>query len=146
MYGLLVCFGRTFKMFVADAAKRKNAIKQLDFIGAFCQGKMQKRLFIQLPQEFSDLLPEFAEYLQSPQLIVKSIYGTDVAGKVFNDVLVGWLKTNDHVKFIQSKIDPSLFVHGNGNEYCYLIVYIDDCLYEILSSVLEEKFTNHLKK
>jgi hypothetical protein len=29
-------FGRTFKMFVADAAKRKNAIKQLDFIGAFC--------------------------------------------------------------------------------------------------------------
>jgi hypothetical protein len=37
-------FGRTFKMFVADAAKRKNKIKQLDFIGAFCQGKMQKGL------------------------------------------------------------------------------------------------------
>jgi hypothetical protein len=138
-------FGRTFKMFVADAAKRKNAIKQLDFIGAFCQGKMQKRLFIQLPQEYSDLLPEFAEYFRSPQLIVKSIYGTDVAAKVFNDDLVEWLTTNEHVRFIQSKIDPSLFVYRNGDEYCYLIVYIDDCLYEISSSELEEKFTSHLK-
>jgi hypothetical protein len=99
-----------------------------------------------LPQEYSDLLPEFSKYFQSPQLIVKSIYGTDAAAKVFNDDLVEWLTTNEHVRFMQSKIDPSLFVYRNGNEYCYLIVYIDNCLNKISSSELEEKFTSNLKK
>ena len=41
-----------FKMlrrFLAEAEKRGKRVKQLDFIAAFCQGKMQGRLFISFP-------------------------------------------------------------------------------------------------
>ena len=123
-------FARTFKTFVAEAVRRSKIIKQLDFVGAFCQGLMKKRLFIQLPQEYAELVPEYAEYFNEPQLIQKSIYGTDFAAKVWNTDLTEWLTTNKTMKFIQSIVDQSLFVYrDNEGNYLFLIVYIDDCLY-----------------
>jgi hypothetical protein len=141
-------FRRTFKMFVADAAKRKNKIKQLDFIGVFCRGKTQKRrMFIQLPKEYAEILPEYAECFNKPQLIVKSIYGTDVGAKVLNNHLIDWLTINEHIKFFQSKNNSSLFVlYRDGEEYCFLITYVDDCLYEVSSDEIEKKITKYLKE
>ena len=121
-------FARTFKMFVAEAVKRKKRIKQLDFIGAFCQGFMKKILFLQLPREYSQLLPEYAEYFSKTLLIQKSLYGTYIAAKVWNSDLTEWLTTNEFIKFTQSTVDPSLFVYRKGNDYLYLIIYVDDSL------------------
>ena len=137
-------FARTFKMFVVKAVQLDKSIKQLDFIGAFCQGIMKRRLFIQLPKEYAEIVPEFKEYFESPQLLDKSIYGTDIAAKTWNDDLTNWLTTNKDIQFLQSEVDPSLFIHRNGNEYIYLIVYIDDSLYFGSSPEIEKLFETKL--
>ena len=116
-------------MFVVKAVQLNKSIIQLDFVGAFCQGIMKKRLFIQLPKEYAEIVPEFKEYFESPQLLDKSIYGTDIAAKTWNEDLSNQLTTNKTIKFVQSEVDPSLFIHRNGDDFLYLIVYIDDTLY-----------------
>ena len=139
-------FARTFKAFVYQAVTRKRTIKQLDFVGAFCQGRMKKRLFIQLPREYADVVPEYASYFESPQLILKSIYGTDFAAKVWNQDLTEWLTTNEEIKFVQSEIDPSLFIHRSGNQFLFLIIYIDDSLYFGSDTSMEQIFESSLAK
>jgi len=138
-------FARTFKVFVAEAVKRQKRIKQLDYVGAFCQGFMQKRLFIQLPREYGDLLPEYREYFKRPLLIQKSLYGTDIAAKVWNHDLTKWLTTNDNMRFHQSTVDPSLYVHrGNNDRYLYMIIYVDDSLYFGSDVDMEQSFEKYL--
>ena len=137
-------FARTFKMFVAQAVKLGHAIKQLDYIGAFCQGIMQKRLFIQLPTEYAELVPEYADYFSRPQLIRKSIYGTLVAAKIWNHDLTQWLLHNDIIPFHQSDIDPSLFIHRRGSRYLFMIIYVDDSLYFGSDQEIESLFETSL--
>ena len=68
-------FARTFKTFVCFAVRACKIVKQLDFIGAFCQGLMKnKRLFITLPKEYKPYFQESAEYFDGPLLLSKSIY------------------------------------------------------------------------
>jgi hypothetical protein len=109
---------------------------------------MKKRLFIQLPKEYAHFVPEYEELFESPQLIHKNLYGTDIAAKVWNADLTDWLITNPEISFHQSEIDPSLFVHRNEKkgEYLYLIIYTDDCLYFGSNDELEVKFTNAISK
>ena len=139
-------FARTFKVFIAEAVKRDKPVKQLDFIGAFCQAYMRTRLFLQLPKEYAYLLPEYAKYFEAPCLLLKSLYGTDIAAKVWNQDLTDWLITNDTVKFKQSQVDPSLFIHRNGDEYIFMVIYVDDSLYFVSSKELEETFTTAMSK
>ena len=140
-------FARTFKMFVANAVSQGAKIKQLDYIGAFCQGFMQKRLFIQLPQEYSELMSEYADYFKKPQLIRKSLYGTDIAAKVWNHDLTEWMTTNKMIPFEQSTVDASLFVHrAKDGGFVYMIIYVDDSLYFGSSEDLEKKFESELGK
>ena len=50
---------RTFKAFVTHVVKHVSPIQQLDFIAAFYQAEMKyKFLFLQLPQEFLEYVPE----------------------------------------------------------------------------------------
>ena len=141
-------FARTFKMFVGQAVKRRKVIKQLDFIGAFCQGFMKSRLFIQLPKEYAQFVPEYAELFNQPQLIHKSLYGTNIAAKVWNEDLTDWLRNNKSISFNQSEIDPSLFIHRNeeNGDYLFLIIYIDDSLYFGSNEEIEKVFTNALSE
>ena len=134
-------FARTFKLFVAQAVQKNRPIKQLDFVGAFCQAYMRSWLFLQLPKEFAFLVPEHAKYFEKPILLRKSIYGTDVAAKVWNQDLTEWLLQNKIIPFKQSEVDPSLFVHRNGSDYLFLVVYVDDSLYFGSSNEIEDKFT-----
>ena len=85
-------FARTFKVFVAMAAKHNRAIKQLDFVGAFCQGTMRHRMFIQLPREYKKYFPEWSEYFDEPVMLIKSMYGTTIAARTsWSDDLLDWL-------------------------------------------------------
>jgi hypothetical protein len=139
-------FSRTFKMFICMAVRHLRIIKQLDFIGAFCQGNMQKRLFLQLPKEYVPHFSQFKTYFDSPMLLEKSIYGTNFAHKVFSDDLTEWLLKNDEMNFTASELDSSLFVHRSGEDFVYLICYVDDCLYFGSSDKIEEKMGEMLKR
>ena len=139
-------FARTFKVFVAEAVMKNKPIKQLDFIGAFCQAYLKSRLFLQLPKEYMFLLPEYAKYFEGPRLLKKSLYGMDLAAKVWNQDLTEWLLTNSIVSFKQSQVDPSLYVHRNGAEYIFMVIYVDDSLYFGSSPELEKKFTDAMSE
>ena len=43
---------RTFNHFLADAAKHKARVHQLDFIGAFLQAKVKNRVFVKLDMRY----------------------------------------------------------------------------------------------
>ena len=83
---------------------------------------------------------EYREYCQCPQLLAKSIYGLNIAAKAWNEDLTEWLVSNKKIPFIASVVDVSLFVHRKKEEFIFLIIYVDDCLYFGTLNDLEQKF------
>ena len=49
---------RTLKYLLADAAKNKAIVCQLDFIGAFLQANVKNRVFVKLDVRFAAYFPE----------------------------------------------------------------------------------------
>ena len=52
---------RTLKYFLADAAKHKARVHQLDFIAALLQAKVNNRVFFKLYMRYADFFPEYAQ-------------------------------------------------------------------------------------
>ena len=52
----------TLKYFLADAARHKERVHQIDFIGAFLQAKVKNRVFVKLDMRYADYFPEYAQY------------------------------------------------------------------------------------
>ena len=50
-------FMRTLKYFLADAAKHKARVHQLDFIEAFLQAKFKNVVFVKLGRRYTDYFP-----------------------------------------------------------------------------------------
>ena len=82
---------RTLKYFLADAAKHKARVHQLDFIGAFLQAKVKNRFFVKLDIRYTDYFPEYAKYFGRAFRLLKSVYGMTNSGKLFADELIEWL-------------------------------------------------------
>ena len=82
---------RDLKYFLADAAKHKEIVHQLDFIGAFLQAKVKKRVFVKLEMRYADYFPEYAQYFGRALKLLKSMYGMKNSGELFADELTEWL-------------------------------------------------------
>ena len=74
---------RTLKYFLADAAKHKSRVHQLDFIGAFLQAKVKNRVFVKLGIRYTEYFPECSQYLGRALRLIKSMYGMTNSGKLF---------------------------------------------------------------
>ena len=79
------------KCFPADAAKHKERVHQLDFIGAFLQDKVKNVVFFKLDIRYTDYFPEYAQYFGRSLRFLKSIYGMTNSRKFFADELTEWL-------------------------------------------------------
>jgi hypothetical protein len=75
---------RALKVFLAVAARTMCRIYQLDFVGAFLQSYAIDRTITELPSEWKELFPEYAEWFGIPLLCVKSIYGGSHANHSFD--------------------------------------------------------------
>ena len=82
---------RNLKYFLADSAKHKARVHQLDFIGAFLQAKVKNRLFVKLDMRYADYFPEYVQYFGRALKLYKSMYGMTNSGKLFADELTEWL-------------------------------------------------------
>ena len=51
---------RTLKYLLADAAKHRSSIHQLDFIGAFLQANVKNRVFVKLYMRYAAHFPEYS--------------------------------------------------------------------------------------
>ena len=76
---------RTLKFFLADAAKHKSTVHQLNFIGAFLQAKLKNRVFVKLDISYTHYFPEYANYFGRVLRLLKSMYGMINYGKLFDD-------------------------------------------------------------
>ena len=77
----------TLKYLLADAAKNKTRVHQLDFIGEFFQAKVKNRVFFKLDMRYADYFPEYSQYFGRASKLLKSMYGMTNSGKLFADEL-----------------------------------------------------------
>ena len=96
----------TLNYFLADAAKHKARVHQLDFIGAFLQAKVKNRVFVKLDMRYADCFPEYAQYFGRALKLLKSMYGMNNSGKLFADELTEWLIKEG---FVQSQCQMSIY-------------------------------------
>ena len=82
---------RTLKHFLADAAKHKAIVHQLDFIGAFLQAKVNNIVFVKLDIRYADYFPVYAQYFGRAFRLLNSMYGMTNSRKLFDDELKEWL-------------------------------------------------------
>jgi hypothetical protein len=75
---------RSLKMFLADAARSRCRVHQLDFVGAFLQANVRGRIFVTLPKVYEDIWPEFKDYCGRPLRLMKSMYGVNYSGKYWH--------------------------------------------------------------
>ena len=78
---------RTLKYFLADTAKHKARVHQLDFIGALLQAKVKNRVFVILNMRYADYFPEYSQCFGRALKLLKSMYGMTNSGKLFADEL-----------------------------------------------------------
>ena len=81
----------TLKYFLADVAKHKSRVHQLDFIGAFLQAKVKNRVFVKLDIRYTYYFPEYAKFFGRALRLLNSMYGMTNSGKLFADKLTEWL-------------------------------------------------------
>ena len=78
---------RNLEYFLADAAKHKVGVHQLDFIGEFLQEKVKDRVFVKLDIRYTDYFPEYEKYFGRALRLLKYMYGMTNYGKLFSDEL-----------------------------------------------------------
>ena len=62
---------RTLKYFLADTAKHRARVHQLDFIGAFLQANVKNRVFVKLDMRYAGLFSRIFTILWKSIKIVK---------------------------------------------------------------------------
>ena len=65
---------RTLNYFLSDAAKHKAIVHHLDFIGAFLQAIVKKRVFAKLDMRYAAYFPEYSQYFGRALKLLKSMY------------------------------------------------------------------------
>jgi hypothetical protein len=115
---------RPLEMFLADAARNRCRVHQLDFVEAFLKANVRERIFVTLPKVYGDIWPEFKEYCGRPLRLKKNMYGMAYSGKYWYLDLKDWLHEEG---FTQSRAIPCFFckVFPYGS-YAILILYVDD--------------------
>ena len=120
---------RTLRMFIADAAKNKSELLQLDFIGAFLQAPVRSTVYVRLDSELIRICPEYAQYYGVPLRLLKSMYGMAYSGKWWYLELANYLVSEDG-GFRRSSCDQALFIKKEKDgSITKLLVYVDDSLY-----------------
>ena len=82
---------RTLEYFLAETAKHKARVHQLDFIGAFLQAKVKNIVFVNLDMSYAAYFSEYSQYFGRALKLLKFMYGMTNSGKLFADELTEWL-------------------------------------------------------
>ena len=118
---------RNLKYFLANTAKHKASVHQLDFIGAFLKAKVKNRVFVKLDMRYADYFPEYGQYFGRALRLLKSMYGMSNYGKLFADELTEWLL---EAGFIQSQYQMSIYYkYAPDGSKIVVLSYVDDYVY-----------------
>jgi len=135
---------RLLRFVLAEAARLKCRVYQVDFVSAYLQANMDRRVFVILPAHWATIFPEYKEWVGKPLRLLKSVYGISSAGRLWSEEWIGWLVKD--CGFRQSKSDPALFIYRRGRNVIVLISYVDDCAYFCTSDEMRRRFERKLKE
>ena len=116
---------RLINCLIADTAKNRVYVYQMDFIQALIQSEAKRRMFVILDKEYGHYCPKLAGHFGRP--IPKCIYGTDFRGKNWYETLDSYL-TNT-LYFVRLRVEGCLYILREGDNWIKLINYVDDTLY-----------------
>ena len=129
---------------IADTAKNRVCVYQLDFIQAFIQAEAKRRMFVILDKEYGHFCPKLAGHFSRPLKLNKCLYGADFSGKSRYETLDSYLVQT--LKFTRSRVDGCLYILREGDKWLKLINYVDDALYYSNNEDFRLSFEKSLKK
>ena len=89
----------------------------MDVNTAFLNGDINTEVFMRRPNELGGSAP----YVK----LKKALYGLKQAPRIWNGNIDSFMK---NLGFKQSKIEPCIYIHGNGNEKIIVVLYVDDLI------------------
>lgn len=108
----------TFRALLSVAARRNMIVHHFDAKTAFLNGKLNETIYMKQPRGFDHDDTRVC-------LLKKSIYGLKQAARSWNTALH---KVLVEAGFQQSYNDPCLYSKEIDNQFCYVIVYVDDLI------------------
>ncbi len=108
----------TTRFFLIQSLLQKWHTKQLDFVLAFPQAKVERDLYMDIPKGVQLQGADRSKYVLQ---LVKNLYGQKQAGRVWYQHLVRGLQ---EIGFTRSKVDECVFYYKQS----VLLIYVDDSI------------------
>ena len=110
----------------------------VDIETAFLHGDLKEEIFMDCP-------PGLVHTVEECLLLLKTIYGLVQSARAFYKKLGDVLKL---IGFVQSLADPCLFIKKTKTGVCFVVLWVDDCLFVGHEDVLKEsveQLSKHFK-
>ena len=111
---------KSLKYLLAIAAQEDLEIKQLDFVTAFLNAKLNEDIYIAVPQGYTENL-----HGHNALLLNKALYGLKQASREW------WLELNKFLNslgYYASELDECLYMKVVNGQRIYLALYVDDTI------------------
>jgi hypothetical protein len=134
----LVVKPATVRTVLSLALARSWLVHQLDVKNAFLHGALTETVYCCQPAEFVDS--------SRPDMVCRlnrSLYGLKQAPQAWHSRLAMFLVT---LGFVEAKPDTSLFIHHQGTETAYLLLYVDDIVLTASSPSLLRRLVDALQR
>nr|GEU70062.1 retrovirus-related Pol polyprotein from transposon TNT 1-94 [Tanacetum cinerariifolium] len=124
------------RIFLAFAADKNMVVYQMDMKTAFWNGYLREEVYVSQLDGFVD--PDNPNHVYK---LKKALYGLKQALRAWYDMLSSFLISQD---FSKGSVDPTLFIHRNGNDLLPVQIYVDDIIFaastpELLDTPMVEK-------
>nr|GEV71370.1 hypothetical protein [Tanacetum cinerariifolium] len=109
------------RIFLAYTAHKNMVIYQMDVKTAFLNGNLREEVYVSQTDGFVD-----QDNPNHVYKLKKALYGLKQALRAWYDMLSSFLISQD---FTKGLVDPTLFIHRNGNDLLLVQIYVDDIIF-----------------
>ena len=135
---------RLLRCFISDARSNKTIISQLDFIQAFIQSEMKKRMFVILDKASEQFCQNQKGNFGRPLQLKWCLSGGDSSGKSWYETLDLFL--TKELDFSKSRVEGCVYIYKNKKDWIKMINYVDDALYYASNDQITQDFEKKLSK
>nr|GEU72905.1 hypothetical protein [Tanacetum cinerariifolium] len=121
-------------IFLAYATHKNMVVYQMDVKTMFLNGNLREEVYVSQPNGFVD--HDNANHVYK---LKKALYGLKQALRAWYDMLSSFLISQD---FSKGSVDPTLFIHRNGNDLLLVQIYVDDIIFAASTPELCDLFAN----
>nr|GEU72865.1 hypothetical protein [Tanacetum cinerariifolium] len=122
------------RIFLAYVAHKNMVVYQMYVKTTFLNGNLREKVYVSQPDGFVD-----QDNPNHVYKLKKALYGLKQASPAWYDILSLFLISQD---FSKGSVDPTLFIHINGNDLLLVQIYVDDIIFAASTPVLRNLFAN----